>query len=90
MAVSFDDFAHHKITVDGLQLHYRSAGEGEAVVLLHGWPQHSLQWHAVAPALAERYRVIVPDLIGFGRSDKLADRSVPARHDAPLRASRYL
>ena len=68
MTISFDEFAHHKVNVDGLQLHCRTAGEGDAVVLLHGWPQHSLQWHAVAPKLAERYRVIVPDLPGCGGS----------------------
>jgi pimeloyl-ACP methyl ester carboxylesterase len=37
-------------------------------VLLHGWPQHSLQWHAVAPLLAERHQVLCPDLPGCGGS----------------------
>lgn len=64
----FEDFRHGRTTVEGCQLHYRVGGEGEPVVLLHGWPQHSLQWHAVAPALAEHYRVIVPDLPGCGGS----------------------
>ncbi len=41
-------------------------------MLLHGWPQHSLQWHSVAPLLAERYRVVLPDLPGCGGS------SIPA------------
>lgn len=64
----FADFAHGRAAVDGAELHYRIAGEGETVVLLHGWPQHSLQWHAVAPALAERHQVVVPDLPGCGGS----------------------
>lgn len=64
----FSLFAHAKATIGTTQVHYRSAGEGEAVVLLHGWPQHSLQWHTVAPHLAEKYRVIVPDLPGCGGS----------------------
>ncbi len=68
MTVDFAGFKHGRATVDGGELHYRDGGQGETVVLLHGWPQHSLQWHSVAPALAERYRVIVPDLPGCGGS----------------------
>jgi len=66
--IAFDDFEHGKVIVDGAHIHYRRGGSGEAVVLLHGWPQHSLQWHAVAPRLAERFTVIVPDLPGCGGS----------------------
>ncbi len=68
MSLSFDDFRHGRANVSGAQLHYRLGGEGEAVILLHGWPQHSLQWHSVAPALAERYTVLCPDLPGCGGS----------------------
>lgn len=66
--IAFADFDHAVAVVAGQRLHYRIAGAGEPVVLLHGWPQHSLQWHAVAPALAENYRVLVPDLPGCGGS----------------------
>jgi len=68
MSLNFSDFQHGKKTVNGKQLHYRLGGSGETVVLLHGWPQHSLQWHSVAPLLAERYRVLTPDLPGCGGS----------------------
>ena len=68
LPIEFDSFQHGKSTIDGVQLHYRRGGQGEPVVLLHGWPQHSLQWHSVAPALAERYDVILPDLPGCGGS----------------------
>ena len=68
MSDDFAGFRHGRAAVHGGQLHYRIAGEGETVVLLHGWPQHSLQWHAVAPALAQHYRVVVPDLPGCGGS----------------------
>jgi len=68
MTVPFSEFAHGKASVTGGQLHYRIGGEGDAVVLLHGWPQHSLQWHSVAPRLAAKYRVLVPDLPGCGGS----------------------
>jgi len=44
------------------------AGQGEPVVLLHGWPQTSHAWRHVVPLLAERYTVIAPDLPGFGES----------------------
>ena len=44
------------------------AGQGEPVVLLHGWPQTSHAWRHVIPLLAERYSVIAPDLPGFGES----------------------
>jgi pimeloyl-ACP methyl ester carboxylesterase len=68
MILHFSDFKHGKKTVNGKQLHYRIGGSGNTVVLLHGWPQHSLQWHTVAPLLAEHYRVLVPDLPGCGGS----------------------
>ena len=71
MGQDFAGFRHGRASVDGGQLHYLLGGEGETVVLLHGWPQHSLQWHAVAPALAEHYRVVVPDLPGCGGSTML-------------------
>jgi pimeloyl-ACP methyl ester carboxylesterase len=68
MSLAFADFKHGKANLAGGQLHYRVGGAGEPVVLLHGWPQHSLQWHSVAPRLAERYQVVVPDLPGCGGS----------------------
>lgn len=54
---------------------YRIKGDGPPLVLLHGYPQTSAMWHAVAPKLAETYQVICPDLRGYGRSHKPA--SVP-------------
>lgn len=68
MSLSFDDFEHGRANVSGGQIHYRTGGEGDPVVLLHGWPQHSLQWHTVAPLLAAKYRVLCPDLPGCGGS----------------------
>lgn len=57
----------------GLRLHVRLDGppDGEAILLLHGWPQTSYAWRRVAPLhAAERYRVIIPDLRGLGDSAK--------------------
>ncbi|MDH6245115.1 alpha/beta hydrolase [Mycobacterium sp. OTB74] len=63
---------HHRYaTVDGHQLFYREAGDKEApaVVLLHGFPTSSYMFRELVPALADRYRVIAPDHLGFGLSD---------------------
>ena len=57
----------------GLRMHYRDSGVGEPVVLLHGWPQDSRCWRLVEPELAASYRVICPDLRGYGLSDKPHD-----------------
>lgn len=61
---------HHTVTVGDVRLHYVRAGEGEPLVLLHGWPQTWASWRRVIPALAEEYTVIVPDLRGLGASSK--------------------
>jgi haloacetate dehalogenase len=58
------------IKLSGITLSYRSAGEGPLVVLLHGWPQTSYCWHKIMAPLAEHYRVVAPDLRGYGRSEK--------------------
>ena len=60
---------HRDEVVDGVRLHYAEAGEGEPLVLLHGWPQHWWSWHELIGPLAERFRVIVPDIRGMGWSD---------------------
>jgi pimeloyl-ACP methyl ester carboxylesterase len=64
---------------DGARLHVAEAGEGEPLVLLHGWPQHWWMWRRVLPALAAARRVICPDLRGFGWSD--APRGAYAKED---------
>jgi pimeloyl-ACP methyl ester carboxylesterase len=64
---------HHYATVGGVRLHYAEAGSGsETVVLQHGWPQHWWMWRDLIAPVAERFRVIVPDLRGHGWSDKPA------------------
>ena len=61
---------HHTISVDGLDVFYREAGAADAPVLLllHGYPTSSHMFRHLIPALADRYRVIAPDHVGFGRS----------------------
>jgi len=56
--------------VNGVRLHYRIAGTGSPVVLLHGYAQTSHMWHPIVPSLAPRHTVIAPDLRGAGESDR--------------------
>ncbi|MBN1529223.1 MAG: alpha/beta fold hydrolase [Thermoleophilaceae bacterium] len=60
------------------QLFVRRMGEGPHMTLLHGFPSSSHDWHKVAPALAERHTLLMPDFLGFGASDK------PDDHDYSL------
>jgi pimeloyl-ACP methyl ester carboxylesterase len=63
---------HHRYAdVDGHQLFYREAGpvDAPAIVLLHGFPASSFMFRELTPRLADRYRVVAPDHLGFGLSD---------------------
>ncbi|MEX2025436.1 MAG: alpha/beta hydrolase [Thermoleophilaceae bacterium] len=51
-----------------LDVHLYEAGDGPPVLLLHGWPQNAWCWRHVIPLLADRHRLIAPDLRGFGWS----------------------
>ena len=55
-------FSHNTVSVNGIQMHYVIGGQGDPVVLLHGWPETWYEWHKVMPALAKNYTVIAPDL----------------------------
>jgi pimeloyl-ACP methyl ester carboxylesterase len=58
------------VTVFGMKIHYVEAGSGPVVVLLHGLGGNSTNWAFNIAPLSQNYRVIVPDQIGFGQSDK--------------------
>jgi len=55
--------------INGVKLHYMTAGHGTPLLLLHGYAETSLMWKPIIPALAERFTVIAPDLPGIGDSD---------------------
>lgn len=55
--------------VEGVKLHYLTAGHGPAVILLHGYTQTSRMWTPIIPLLAEKFTVIAPDLPGIGDSE---------------------
>lgn len=57
---------------NGIRLRVATGGEGPPLVLLHGHPQNHITWRKIAPQLAQYYRVILPDLRGYGDSDKPA------------------
>lgn len=59
-----------RLVLHGHEVAYRTAGEGETILLIHGMAGSSDTWRHVMPRLAEHYRVIAPDLPGHGRSDK--------------------
>ena len=64
------EMTSREIDVDGIRIHVAEAGEGRALVLLHGLTATHANWEATIPAFADRWRVIAPDLPGHGRSGK--------------------
>ena len=72
LAPWFDGFEAVTHTHDGVRLHARMGGRADAppVLLVHGFPQTHALWHRVAQRLAPHYRLVLPDLRGYGDSDK--------------------
>lgn len=67
-----DGVEHRFVDAAGLRMHVACAGpeDGNVVLLLHGWPEHWWLWHRVIPVLADAgFRVLAPDLRGFGWTD---------------------
>lgn len=74
----------HRVSADGVNVFYREAGPKDApvVLLLHGFPTSSFMYRELIPRLADRYRVIAPDLPGFGFTEVPADRNYVYTFDA--------
>lgn len=68
-----DGFTRSRIPCGEVTLSVHRAGRGHPLILIHGYPQNHRCWAPVAPALAERFDVIIPDLRGYGDSDAPAD-----------------
>lgn len=66
-------FTARNVRANGLRFHTWIGGDGPPLVLVHGYPQSGIMWRKVAPALAQHYSVVVPDLRGYGDSDKPRD-----------------
>lgn len=65
-----EGFARQRLPGHGVEIDALVGGSGPPVLLLHGYPQTRVHWRKVAPVLAERFTVVVPDLRGYGRSGK--------------------
>lgn len=69
-----DGIKHGTVTANGIRIHYVEAGDGPLVVMCHGWPESWYSWRHQIPALAEAgFRVVAPDMRGYGRSSKPDD-----------------
>jgi haloacetate dehalogenase len=66
----FPGFASRKIRTSGASINLKTRGQGDPVLLLHGYPQTHAMWHKVAPELSRGYTVVCPDLRGYGDSSK--------------------
>src|SRR5712692_630302 len=66
----FEGFNQRVIETGGAAINLVTAGQGPPLLLIHGYPQMHAMWHLVAPRLAERFMVVVPDLRGYGDSSK--------------------
>ncbi len=80
----FPGFTVRKIRASGASIHLRTKGQGEPLLLLHGYPQTHAMWHKVAPELARDYTVVCPDLRGYGDSSK--PRGLPDHSNYSKRA----
>ena len=71
--ISSEELPKQYATVHGKRMAYYEAGEGDPILFLHGNPTSSYLWRNIIPHVADLGRVIAPDLIGMGDSDKLDD-----------------
>lgn len=70
MSLLESQWQHFFVDTNNVRLHYVTQGEGELVVLLHGFPEFWYSWRYQIPALARHYKVVVPDLRGYNDSEK--------------------
>ena len=64
----FDGFSDHQVPTGRGTVFARVGGSGPPLLLLHGYPQTHVMWHAAAPLLTDRHTVVVADLPGYGAS----------------------
>ena len=66
----FNGFTKTRVKANGVSINLVHGGSGPPVLLLHGYPQSHVEWHKIAPRLAEHYTTVAPDLRGYGDSEK--------------------
>ncbi|KAK4183593.1 putative soluble epoxide hydrolase [Podospora australis] len=79
---NFDDWDHGRVALEKVSIHFRYAGQGPPLLLVHGNPQHSLTWRIIGPILAEKFTVIAPDNRGAGSSSIPPDGNYTAAASA--------
>jgi haloalkane dehalogenase len=82
-------FEPHYADINGQRVHYIDEGQGEIILCLHGEPTWLFVYRKIIPLLAGRHRVVVMDFLGFGCSDKFAEReaySFQMHHDTMTEA----
>jgi epoxide hydrolase 4 len=70
MSVSKTTWKSEFITVNGIKLHYVTQGEGQLMLMLHGFPEFWYSWRHQIPEFAKDYKVVALDLRGYNDSDK--------------------
>ena len=80
----FPGFGSHTASTDAGRIFARTGGSGPPLLLLHGFPETGAMWHGLAPRLAERFTVVIPDLRGYGWS------SAPASTNGDAYAKRVM
>jgi haloacetate dehalogenase len=76
----FEGFATRELETERGTIHARVGGSGPPLLLLHGYPETHLMWHAAGPLLAERFTVVATDLSGYGQSLRPAASSDHSAH----------
>ncbi len=80
--IPFDNWSHGRVALQDVSIHFRYAGHGPPLLLVHGNPQFSLTWRTIGPILAEKYTVIAPDNRGAGDSSLPPDGNYSATASA--------
>ncbi len=70
MTKTSESWTHHEEIINGIRLHWVEQGAGPLVVLLHGFPEFWYSWRHQIPVLAQRFRVVAPDMRGYNLSEK--------------------
>ncbi len=66
----YEGFENIRVKTEGAEINLLQGGDGPPLLLLHGYPQTHVMWHKVAPWLARDFRLVIPDLRGYGDSSK--------------------
>ncbi|MET4102825.1 2-hydroxymuconate-semialdehyde hydrolase [Roseovarius sp. MBR-38] len=77
-------YSHNYLHIEGHRIAYLDEGDGPPVFLIHGIPTSSLLWRDIIPTLARTHRVIAPDMLNYGKSDKPAHADVSIAAQARL------